>query len=572
MAEGLLENIQKKVSKHFKADAISMWLVNEHGFKKKTSSGNISLKEKELQFVRDVYIASKPVVSGRYVGVLLSANSNTSVIFVFETSTQLKEKNIENLQLILSEFSNVVETIPYYEITDDISSSTSRALAVANILDAIRQSERVLEDKSLAKAIAQTIEQIAQTKNIIVARFFVKTNKVDTLYYEDEHDEPRFPFDLDKALVNGSVTAFIIKFAKTLRGSSIEICRDLGVETGEEYGTHANDLIGMPIRNNDRVFGALIVQTYDSSQVFKDYVPSIISIIADALANRAIQQELNDELNATIERRTAELREKNEALNHAIEELKKTKQELVRSESQAYLARTICKIAHNLNTPIGNAKVSTSITADLITDISNKLKTMNDNEIAEDVEDILSSCRLTDSALSKASSVISELKKLGTTESEFKISKFSTNELFTMIKEVSLSMLNGKQVEFKLEGDDQLIESYYTVLGEILLSLVENSLEHGYLMNDNFYIQLKSKVTKDNLELQYFDNGKGLDVSMKNKLFDAFETNAEIAGRLGLGMSIVQYLISNILKGTIKINEEHDVGLGFTISIPLTSS
>ena len=66
----------------------------------------------------------------------------------------------------------------------------------------------------------------------------------------------------------------------------------------------------------------------------------------------------------------------------------------------------------------------------------------------------------------------------------------------------------------------------------------------------------------------YQDDGKGINVDVKDKIFDPFVTTKRGLGGSGLGMNIVYNLVNTKLGGTIKILEsEH--GCCFVVKVPL---
>ncbi len=68
--------------------------------------------------------------------------------------------------------------------------------------------------------------------------------------------------------------------------------------------------------------------------------------------------EINLSLEQEVSRRTAELERRNKELADALEQLRRTQDELVRSEKMASMGRLVAGIAHEINNPV-NAVVNT---------------------------------------------------------------------------------------------------------------------------------------------------------------------------------------------------------------------
>ncbi|MBP8144864.1 MAG: hypothetical protein KAY56_05970, partial [Inhella sp.] len=85
----------------------------------------------------------------------------------------------------------------------------------------------------------------------------------------------------------------------------------------------------------------------------------------DSLAGRLHEREkalreLNAGLEAQVLDRTEHLQQANTALNQTLTELRSTQKELIESEKLAALGALVASVAHEMNTPIGNALVTAS--------------------------------------------------------------------------------------------------------------------------------------------------------------------------------------------------------------------
>ena len=68
------------------------------------------------------------------------------------------------------------------------------------------------------------------------------------------------------------------------------------------------------------------------------------------------------------------------------------------------------------------------------------------------------------------------------------------------------------------------------------------------------------------VQVDYSDNGKGLDAESREKIFEPFYTTARSEGGTGLGMSIVYNLIVQSLKGQIELYCRGTTGSVFAIA------
>jgi signal transduction histidine kinase len=120
--------------------------------------------------------------------------------------------------------------------------------------------------------------------------------------------------------------------------------------------------------------------------------------------------------------------------------------------------------------------------------------------------------------------------------------------------------------------DSLLINSYPSALLTILQHLINNSLDHAFLPNHKGEITLSASLSATGLELLYTDNGPGLDPEVEDKIFEPFFTTSRSEGHSGLGLSIANNLILNLLDGFMDYKNAPGKGLVFKISIPVTTT
>jgi len=169
-----------------------------------------------------------------------------------------------------------------------------------------------------------------------------------------------------------------------------------------------------------------------------------------------------------------------------------------------------------------------------------------------------------------------------------------------------LSRKSGKEVDLILEGEEtELDKSVVEVIGDPLVHLIRNSMDHG--IEDEATRIARGKPVKGKVVLRAYhrgnsvaieieDDGKGIDPELMREVavrkgvldadaakqlddreamelifapgFSSAETITDISGR-GVGMDVVRTNIKN-LKGSVTIASEVGVGTKFTLILPLT--
>ncbi|MGJ1503244.1 ATP-binding protein [Sphingobacterium multivorum] len=153
------------------------------------------------------------------------------------------------------------------------------------------------------------------------------------------------------------------------------------------------------------------------------------------------------------------------------------------------------------------------------------------------------------------------------------------NKYFEDFKSIWQNSLTDRKItfEFKEDATDQcIIRAFEIDLDCIFNNLLSNSLNALKGVSDGEKkISISCQNVNDNIEILFSDNGKGLDNKYKDnpeQIFDLFESSkvdqyGNVIGT-GLGLSMVQTIISEYNNSTIKIIESTK-GLSFKITFKL---
>lgn len=285
-------------------------------------------------------------------------------------------------------------------------------------------------------------------------------------------------------------------------------------------------------------------------------------------ANNALAREINERKKIEEELAAANLE-----LSDTINQLKATQMSLVWAEKMASLGRLVAGVAHEINTPVGVGVTAASNLEQLTREFSklyaeDKLTRQALQEYLEDCETAVS---IISSNLNRASHLIRSFKQVSvdqTSESRrgFRIKSY--------LDEILLSLhpqLKKTNHIITVNCDDELeIDSYPGAFAQIITNLLMNSLVHAYDPDQNGHLVIEVRKEEDSLQLNYNDDGKGIEPESLPKIFDPFFTTDREHGGTGLGLSIVYNIITIQLKGSIECCSQPGQGTSFRIIIPLT--
>lgn len=202
---------------------------------------------------------------------------------------------------------------------------------------------------TLYQQLHQSISHLLMAKNFVIALYDSVRAEITLEYFRDQFDaEPHhktFP-------VGQGMTSFVIS-SRQGQLISPERLRQL-IEDGEIKQALGNtdDLaswMGAPMLMNDRVYGVVIIQSYQADVVYSQSDLELLMYLAQHIASalkRFFQDEELRDSKAALARQNAELQQ-------TVASLREAEAELARREKLAAVGQMAAGIAHQINTPLG---------------------------------------------------------------------------------------------------------------------------------------------------------------------------------------------------------------------------
>lgn len=124
--------------------------------------------------------------------------------------------------------------------------------------------------------------------------------------------------------------------------------------------------------------------------------------------------------------------------------------------------------------------------------------------------------------------------------------------------------------EINIEGDSRIF-SDKTRVATIIKNLVSNAAKYRKLNIDNCYVAFHMRRTDSELHFKVSDNGIGIPKDQQDQVFNMFYRLSTDRQGTGLGLFIVQEIISK-LGGSIQLESEVNKGTAIQVLIPQTNS
>jgi two-component system, NtrC family, sensor kinase len=286
------------------------------------------------------------------------------------------------------------------------------------------------------------------------------------------------------------------------------------------------------------------------------------------------QHNLN--LEETVNQRTAELTSSNAELSQALETLQTAQRELVESEKLASLGRLVAGVAHELNTPLGNALTVVSALDDRYKQLEAMLAggvQMRRSTLEELARDTRRGQDILQRNVQKAADLVRDFKQVAIDQTNDLRRDF---DLRKVVEDVLVMVEPSfKHTPFVIQTElcqGLMMNSYPGALGQVLTNLLMNALVHGFDGMRHGRVTVHCEPLNDSeAELIVSDDGHGMDESVRRRIFDPFFTTKLGTGGSGLGMHIVHNIVTNVLGGQIEVKSSPGQGTQMLMRLPLSA-
>jgi len=255
-----------------------------------------------------------------------------------------------------------------------------------------------------------------------------------------------------------------------------------------------------------------------------------------------------------------ERKEAEEELKKAHRELKETTAQLVHNERMTALGELTAGVAHELNQPLNNIKITSQ---ELLRDIDkNRLDT---NTLPQSLGDLVEQ-------VDKMAEIITHMciftRRLEGLHGEKININEPVNDIFILFGE-QLTVHNIDVIKDlapdlpKISGNPVSLEQVFMNLMLNARNVVEEFRESGRS------IEIKSfKNNKKEVAVSFKDNGGGVALNIRDRIFEPFFTTKPPGQGTGLGLSISKKIIEEH-GGKIELEVEESKGSTFTVILPI---
>ena len=113
------------------------------------------------------------------------------------------------------------------------------------------------------------------------------------------------------------------------------------------------------------------------------------------------------------------------------------------------------------------------------------------------------------------------------------------------------------------------MDSYPVSLAQVVINLAINSLQHAFSPGGGGRIVIRAELREDDeVRIEYSDDGHGIEPALQGRVFEPFFTTRRMVGGSGLGLYIVNQIVTRQLDGSIVLEGSAERGARFVMHFP----
>lgn len=308
----------------------------------------------------------------------------------------------------------------------------------------------------------------------------------------------------------------------------------------------------------------------------------------DALSRQGTELEAtlaarNAELSQALARLQAEasIRAAAEtALQHAHDELERQVAErgaqleqalraLLAHEKQRALTRMVAGMAHEMNTPLDNARMGASAISERCEQLRNEIAggALRRSRLDELLASLGATGALVDRSLGRVGELVQRFRALAADDE--RAARFDLAELLRVCAGGWAAELAAAGVALELQIPPRCeLDGYPDAVRQVLQQLLENSLLHGFGARGFGRLVVTVVADEGQVLLSWRDDGIGIAADQLPRVVEPFFTTRLGQTGVGLGLTSVHKLVVELMGGALRIDSEPGRGTEVVVRLP----
>ena len=458
--------------------------------------------------------------------------------------------------------------------TAELSELLQQQTATADVLKVISRSAFDLESV-LATLVNSAAKLCDAEKGVIFLRedghYQLVSNYGFTPEFEAFAKANPFPMD------TGSTTS---RAAKS--GGAVQVVDVLADETRSDLAREYQRLggyrtnLGVPLRRESETIGVFTLTRQD----VRAFTQSQIELVA-TFADQAVIAIENVRLFEQVQARTKELAA-------SLDDLRTAQDRLVQTEKLASLGQLTAGIAHEIKNPLNFVNNFSALSAELIDELNDVLKPAAlDDKMREEIDELTHMLKGNLEKVvqhgKRADSIVKNMllhSREGSGEHRPADINAIVEESLNLAYHGARAEKSGFNITLQRDFDPAagMIDLYPQEITRVFLNLISNGFYAATKRKeagDEAFEPMLSATTKslgNKVEIRIRDNGNGIPLEVKEKMFNPFFTTKPAGEGTGLGLSMSHDIVVKQHGGKIDVITESGVFTEFIITLPRTAA
>ncbi|MEH2119174.1 ATP-binding sensor histidine kinase [Nostoc sp.] len=344
------------------------------------------------------------------------------------------------------------------------------------------------------------------------------------------------------------------------------------------YRTKPQSVLCTPIINQGHLVGIIYLENKLTPGVFTSDRLSVINLLS---SQAAISLE-----NAQLYQQAGQ----------ALRDLQQAQLQVVQSEKMSALGNLVAGVAHEMNNPLGFISASLQQAKPSLADIVEHLKLYQqsfpnpDDEIIDHAEQIDLNYSLEDLpkiidsmviACDRLKNISTSLRTFSRADKDYKV-PFNIHEGIDSTILILKHRLKANEQRPAIEvitdyGNLPQVECFPGQLNQVFMNLLANAIDaldesntgrsfKEIKANPNRII-IKTSLENESVKIAIIDNGKGMNESVQQKIFDHLFTTKGVGKGTGLGLAIARQIVEETHNGKLSFNSVLGEGTKFLIEM-----
>jgi len=260
-------------------------------------------------------------------------------------------------------------------------------------------------------------------------------------------------------------------------------------------------------------------------------------------------------------------------LHRTVDTLQAAQAHIEQADRMASLGRLVAGMAHEINTPLGNAVTAVSLVENRARAALEALDngTLGRAELARTLTHCAEAGMLAHGNLARTAELVGGFKNVAVDRASARRRAVNVAEY---LAEVLISLrprIRKTPHTVSLTCDPDLtLDSYPGALSQVVTNLLLNALTHAFPADGppGIVTVTARPDGSDHLRIVVADDGRGIDPSVRETLFEPFVTTNRAGGGSGLGMGIALTQTTHVLGGSLRVESTPGHGTRVTLRLP----